>query len=195
MSLTHLESNLNLAVVSFLLQCAASRSFDALEQVGMNVETLGEFIELTGEDMVLLAQIKDPIFRIEVDEDVWNRAKTRILKDSSWLRNALIKARAPRTLITTWWPMQAKAYAALRKAFNVGGSGRTRNATEEQEQRVWAAWSELTRTKTTEELVPADFLALYKNSGVDLDISWLLVTRWAAERKLGRKHLRSAGTL
>jgi len=181
----NLEGSLNVAVVSFMLQCVASRSFDVLENIGVDYETLGEFIEFTTDDLVRLGQIDRPIFRIKVDKQALEQAKQLVNRESSSLRNAFIKARAPWAMVNLWWPMSRNDFAAYRKTFSVAGSGRTPKTTESMEHALWVIWKELTQRKTIQQLAPADFYTIHERSGIDFDTIWPIVNAWAEKGMYG----------
>lgn len=182
------ETGLNLAVVNFLLQCAATRSLDALSSMEIRAEALRDFIHMTGEDIARLAMVRDPLFRIEFDYDTWQRVKPGVLRQASEreLRNALIVAGAPRAMIERWWPMRHTEFAMLRRMLAATPIGRSRAPTEEEEHRLWQVWSEITDGRSLDTIRARDYLVLYQRSHIDLRVSWPVTNRWASEGHVGR---------
>ena len=177
------ETGLNLAVVNFVLQCAAIRSLDALSMIDLQPEVLRDFIEMTGEDIARLSMVKDPLFRIEINRDTWDRVKPSVLQVAAdrQLRNDLIVAGAPRAMIKRWWPMRHKEFALLRRMLRTHSVGRARAATEQEEHAVWHAWSEISAANNFSRVRPADYLELHQRTNIGLEVSWALTNRWASE--------------
>lgn len=183
------ETGLNLAVVNFLLQCAATRSLDALSALEIRADALRDFIHMTGEDIARLAMVRDPLFRIEFDHETWQRVKPGVLRHATEreLRNALIVAGAPRAMIERWWPMRHTEFAMLRRMLGATSIGRTRAATEAEELKLWEVWTEITAGRSFDAIRPCDYLELYQSTKIDLHVSWSVTNRWAAEGLLGQK--------
>lgn len=181
------ETGLNLAVVNFLLQCAATKSLDTVAGIAIGADALRDFIHMTGEDIARLAMVSDPLFRIEFDQATWQRVKPGVLRHSRErnLRNALILAGAPRAMIERWWPMRHTEFAMLRRMLGVASFGRSRAPTEDEEHRIWKAWSEITAGRSIASVRADDYLELYQRTNVDLHVSWAVTNRWASEGLLG----------
>lgn len=188
------ETGLNLAVVNFLLQCAATRSLDALSAMDIGAEALRDFIHMTGEDIARLSMVRDPLFRIEFDHETWQRIKPGVLRQATErdLRNELIVAGAPRAMIERWWPMRHTEFAMLRRVLGANSIGRTRAPTEDEEHTLWHAWSTITAGRPCETLRAQDYLELYKRTNIDLHVSWSVTNRWASEGYFG-PDVRTAG--
>ena len=177
------ETGLNLAVVNYLLQCAATRSLDTLSVMDIGADALGDLIYMTGEDIARLSMVRDPLFKIEFNHETWQRVKPGVLQHASerQLRNDLIVAGAPRAMIARWWPMRHTEFAVLRRMLGVTGIGRTRAPTEDEEHRLWLVWSKIAAGRSVDALRARDYLELYKRTRVNLHVSWLLTNRWASE--------------
>lgn len=177
------ETGLNLAVVNFLLQCAATKSLDVLSSMGLGPEQLRDIIEMTGEDMARLSMVKDPLFTIAINQENWERVRSGVLqvKTDRDLRNALIVAAAPRAMIERWWPMRHKEFAMLRRMLGATGVGRARAATEAEEHLIWEVWSKITTGRAVNTVRPGDYLELYERTDIGLNVSWSLTNRWANE--------------
>ena len=188
------ETGLNLAVVNFLLQCAATRSLDALSAMDIGADALRDFIHMTGEDIARLSMVRDPLFRIEFDHETWQRIKPGVLRQATErdLRNDLIVAGAPRAMIERWWPMRHTEFAMLRRMLGANSIGRTRAPTEDEEHTLWHVWSTITAGRSFETLRAQDYLELYKRTNIDLHVSWSVTNRWASEGHFGRD-VRTAG--
>jgi hypothetical protein len=186
MRYTNPEAGLNLAVVNFVLQCAAMKSLDALSMIDLQPEVLRDLIEMSGEDIARLSMVKDPLFKIEINRDTWDRVKPGVLQLAAerQLRNDLIIAGAPRAMIERWWPMRHKEFALLRRMLGAQSVGRTRAATEQEEHAVWHAWSDIGADNDLGKVRPADYLELYQRTSVSLQLSWALTNRWASEGRL-----------
>lgn len=183
MRYTNPEAGLNLAIVNFMLQCAAMKSLDTLTNIDLQPEELRDFVEMTGEDIARLSMVKDPLFTIAINRETWDRVRPAVLQLAAErrLRNDLIVAGAPRAMIERWWPMRHKEFALLRRMLGAVSVGRSRVATEEEEHTVWKAWSEIAAAKSLSKVRPADYLELYQRTEVGLQVSWALTNRWASE--------------
>lgn len=177
------ETALNLAVVNFLLQCAATRSLDTLSAMEIGAEELRDLIQMTGEDIARLSMVSDPLFKIEFNNETWQRIKPGVLRHASdrKLRNDLIAAGAPRAMIERWWPMRHVDYAHLRRVWGTAGTGRPRAATEEEEQLLWREWSAIAAGRSFETLGAHDYLELHKRTNIDLHVSWSVTNGWISE--------------
>ncbi len=187
------ETGLNLALVNFLLQCAATKSLDALSAMEIRADVLRDFVHMTGEDIARLAMVRDPLFRIEFDHETWQRVKPGVLRQATErdLRNALIVAGAPRAMIERWWPMRHTEFAMLRRMLGARSIGRTRAATEDEEHRLWEVWSEITAGRTLDAIRPRDYLELFKRTHIDLHVSWSVTNRWACEGHIARTTIKT----
>ena len=68
----------------------------------------------------------------------------------------------------------------MRRTLSVNPSvGRPPEPDEESSHRLWSAWSSRVEGETTGLLAPADYLELYRETGVSMRAIWNLTQRWA----------------
>ena len=183
MSYTNPKSTLNLAILHHIMQCAATRSVDAIAAMNISADELRDLTEMTGEDLVRFAMISDSLFEIEFISEVWQKCKPGMQAHAAnrKLRNDLIVAGAPRAMIERWWPMRHADFALLRRMFGVKALGRARAPTAEEEHRLWDAWKTIVADRTVDVLEARDYLNLFNRTKINLHVSWSLTNRWAAE--------------
>ena len=193
MRYTNLETNLNLAVVQFMLQCAATRSLDALAEMHVAAEDIREFTKMCGEDIARLSLISVPLFKIEFNREVWQQVRPGLLEhaEKRKLRDELVLRGAPRAMIERWWPMRHNEFAWLRRELGVEGTGRARQPTEAEEHQLWDVWSQITAGKPIEETCAEDYLTLHKRTKIELRVAWSATNRWANEGYMGSKTRRT----
>ena len=193
MRYTNPETNLNLAVVQFMLQCAATRSLDVLAEMQVAAEDIREFTKMRGEDIARLSLVNVPLFEIKFNREVWQRVRPGLLQHAEQreLRDELVCRGAPRAMIERWWPMRHNEFAWLRRELGIKGTGRARQLTEAEEHQLWEAWLQITAGKPIEETCAEDYLTLHKQTNIDLRGAWSATNRWANEGYLGPEKRRT----
>ncbi|MEM6485221.1 MAG: STY4526/YPO1902 family pathogenicity island replication protein [Pseudomonadota bacterium] len=192
------DSGLNLAVMNFVLQCAATQSIAAVRELGLETNEIRELMEMTGEDMARLSMCDDRLFTVKINKKAWERIRRNVFLTPSELRNTLIRLEAPRSMIERWWPMRHNEYAQLRSTvtgtdMSARYGGRPRKATTEEINKLWESWVKMTKQGERRVLLPHDYLEIHKATELPLNIIWSLTNDWAAERNYGQpKKLKKA---
>ena len=189
------ETLLNQSLVQYALHCSVTKSVKALAALGIEPEDLRDLLQMNGEDIARLSTVKESLFKIQFDQELWRRRRSEILVAGSdrQLCNALIAAGAPRSMIERWWPTRHADYAHLRRVWGIAGTGRPRKATEEEEQLLWQEWSAIVAGRSFETLGARDYLELHKRTDIDLDVIWSVTNGWISDGCVDSKS-RGVGT-
>jgi hypothetical protein len=189
------EALLNQSLVQYALHCSATKSVKTLAALGIEPEDLRDLLQMNGEDIARLSMVKESLFKIQFDQELWRRKRAEILVAGSdrQLCNALIAAGAPRSMIERWWPTRHADYAHLRRVWGIAGTGRPRRATEEEEQLLWQEWSAIAAGRPFETLGARDYLELHNRTNIDLNVSWSVTNGWISDGCIDSK-TRRVGT-
>lgn len=188
MSYMNPETLLNQSLIQYVLHCSATNSVKTLAALGLEPEDLRDLLRMKGEDLARLSAVKESLFKIEFDRELWRRKRSCILQAISdrELCNALVAAGAPRAMIERWWPVRHEDYAQLRRVWGGKSTGRPRKATEDEEHLLWREWSAIAAGRSFETLDARDYLELHKRTDIELSVSWSTTNRWLREGYVGR---------
>jgi len=114
-------------------------------------------------------------------------ANLRKRRETQELQKALLAADAGHEMMQALYGMSGREYAHLRRMMAVRSfTGRPREPSEEDIQRLWEFWKVLVKDREEAELAPEEYLRLHEDTGIPLRAIWSQTTRWAEYGHLAR---------
>ncbi len=173
----HLGSpSLNRLVLDYLIHRIVSGDIVTSDQLGIDSRMRRQLIDLRAADLGRLAGLRGCV-RVSVDVQALARMLDHLAQErrQQGAVEELVRRDAPNAMLLALFQLTSREVTVLRQALGLPGSpGRTRQATEEEELRIWSALRDL--RMDSEALRPEDWLALHDETGIPLRILWSAVT-------------------
>ena len=176
------EADLISALYLFASRCWAEGDLSALRNMGFGREEIEDLLSLNLSDLQRLCNMNGHPLRVELDADTFRLIVEHLRRERrrEEILCALILADAPLPMMQTLYGMTAKEYTGWRQVLSMpAGAGRPPDADEAASHRVWHAWTGMLGERDPQDLEPAEFLALYRDTEVPLRSLWNLVQHWS----------------
>lgn len=184
------ETDLFYAVISFASRCLVEGDLTALRGVGFEPDDIRDIEGMSIADLQALSAARRSAVSVKLDrtEWSWHLKWVRHLRTRERLAMTMIRADAPKAMMSALFGMSDGDYARKRDALGIRSyaeGGRPPAAGREAEQRIWDLWVRFARADSQRHLATDDlWLAVAAECGVSLRTAWNLVQRWAQDEAL-----------
>jgi len=174
------EAELVTAVMLYAVRCFAEGDLTALKEMNFGPKELGALREISMGDLFRARALTAHCLQVRLNRDIyWPMLDhLRRERESDALQRELVQADASLEMMQALFGTSAHEYTRLRRMLTVNPAfGRTPEPDELQEATLWAAWKKL-GAEPSSALKPADYLSLYRETGISIRIIWNLIERW-----------------
>ena len=140
-----MHGDLSFHVLRYALERVHEGDLSAALDLGFTIEEIRSMEGLTLKALAHLSRLSARFLRIEVDHQTYQAMLNRVSEaiESESLQDALLRAGAPRVLMSELFGWSALQCAQRRRVLAIVGTpGRPPLASEEEEARVWRLWSQ-----------------------------------------------------
>jgi hypothetical protein len=172
------EAKLVRAVIEYAVECLSQGDLDALEKLGFERSDMSDLRQLNLGNLCCIRAIRYHILSLQVD-----RARLRMVmqhverdRDEQKMIEYLFRHDAPLRILHRLYGLSSKDCVFYRALYDTPThSGRFREATEKEVQKVWVAVNRLGKHEPG-RWVAADWVAIHKETHVPLRIIWQIVS-------------------
>jgi len=176
------EADLVAAVLMYAIRCLAEGDQAALRNMRFGPSEIEALREMSLADLYRIESLRAHCLEIGLNRQVyWPMiAHLREQRESEETLRTLIAADAPHEMVQVLYGLNARDYTRLRRILSVAPSvGRPTEPDEASSHRLWGAWSSRADGEETGLLIPDEYLALQRETGVPMRAIWNLTQRWA----------------
>ena len=176
------EADLVMAVMLYAVRCFAEGDLNALKEMNFGPKELGALREISMGDLFRAGELTTHCLQVRLDRAVyWPMLDhLRRERETEEIQRELVQTDAPLEMMQALFGTSAHEYTRLRRLLTVNPTfGRTPEADEVQSATLWEAWQAL-GPEVSINMMPTDYLALYRTTGISPRIIWNLVQRWSA---------------
>jgi hypothetical protein len=172
---THAE--LVFHTLRYVTETLAEGDIHSVLDLGLRLDQIARLERLTLGDLHHLSEVRTHFMDIAVDPDCLDRVLEHMERNKrrEALQDALIQQRAPLAMMRAFFGVTNAEYAARRKLLGLAGTGigRPPAPSEDDEQRVWAAWQ-----AHANDPIEQRYLHVGQNTGIPLSTVWALLRSW-----------------
>lgn len=176
------EAELTSAVMFYAIRCLAEGDQSALRNMNFGPREVEALRDMSFGDLCHIETLRAHCLRIALNREVyWPMvAHLKLRRESEDLQKMLIVADAPLEMMQTLFGMSGREYARLRRMLVVETvTGRPPEPSEEETEKLWAAWKARVDGLRDGLLPPATYLEIHEESGLPLRLIWGQTRRWA----------------
>ena len=169
------------ALVVYTMRCIEDGETERLVRMGFGPAEVEELAALRFGDIQRMERLESHCLDIKVDRGAFADMIRRIRTDgrSTEREHALIRVDAPLEMMRRLFGTSGREYTRLRQLYEVASTGRPREATEEEEGRLWKVLARRVGTADDGVLPPAEYVAISEECGIPLRTVWREWKRWA----------------
>lgn len=174
------EAELVTAVMLYAVRCFAEGDLTALKEMNFGPKELGALREISMGDLFRARALTAHCLQVKLNRDIyWPMLDhLRREREADEAQRELVQADAPLEMLQALFGTGAHEYTRLRRMLTVNPTfGRTPEPDESQEATLWAAWKKL-GADSSAVLKSANYLSLYRETGISIRIIWNLIERW-----------------
>ena len=165
------EAELTSAVMMYALRCLQEGDQSALREMNFGPAEVQALQDLNMGDLCQLESLRAHCLQVALNRDVYwpMMAQLKQRRESEELQHQLIAADASLDMMRTFFGMSGREYARLRKTLLV---------TDEEIERLWAAWRERDDQVRDGLLPPEEYLRIHEETGVAIRAIWRQTRTW-----------------
>lgn len=175
------ESDLVTGVLLYAMRCLAEGDLAALRTMRFGPREIEALRALNLADLYRVGSLQAHCLHITLDREVFWPMLANLCsrRQSEELQRDLIQADAPLEMMRSLFGVSAREYTRLRRVLAVAPAvGRPPEPDEETSHRLWRALATRLESIRSDELDPAEYLALHQESGASMRAVWNHVQRW-----------------
>lgn len=165
--------------------------YKALANMGLDETQAERLLDIHATDLNNLSTVLSQCVTIRIDGECFNNALDYLAQQRQQrsVVVALIKAEAPFALVRDLYGVDSMEYSGLRRCYTKNSkTGRPKNLSEDEEQRLWTAWIAIINEQGNQSLLGEDYLAIYKRSGqIPLKHAWPVLNRFRSDADLQQR--------
>ncbi len=169
------DNDLNSAILRYICQCHASGDYRALQQLGIEADTLDLIKSMTVHEAIYTSGMRASFVKnLRIDNTILANRLQHARREAMQQQqiNELVIHGAPIKLIQELTGMSAKEFAARRRLGGVGHRGRTEIPSEEVEDIITEAWKALDMRS---DLSPNDWIELSRTTNQPIRIIYKVI--------------------
>lgn len=162
------------ALVLYTMRCIEEGETDRLVRMGFGAAEIEELAALRLGDIQRMARLESHGLDIRVDRLAFANMIRRIRTDGNaqeW-EHRLIRADAPLDMMRSLFGTGSREYTRLRELYDVSSTGRPREATEDEEARLWPVLARRLPASRDGVLPPVEYIAISEELGIPLRTVW-----------------------
>ena len=170
------------ALVIYAMRCIKDGETDTLTAMGFGPSEVADLAALRFGDLQRIERLKTHCLEIKVDRQAFAEMIGRVRSDSlsiEW-EHELIRADAPLDMMRRLFGTNSRAYARLRRLYDVSSAGRPREPSEDDAAILWRLWAGRVRDAPHGVLRPFDYLAISRQCSLPLRTVWRVSQRFAS---------------
>ncbi len=175
MKTTHAE--LVFQTLRYVCETLADGDIQAVLDLGLRMDQIARLARFSLNDLRHLSDVPTHFMDVSVNAECLDRviAHMERSREREALHDELIRNGAPYPMLFSFTGMTNREFAARRRLLGMSGSGRGRPPTpsEDDEQRVWAAWQ-----ASAQKPLEARYLHVSETTGVPLNLVWSMTDSW-----------------
>ena len=175
------ESDLITAILMYAIRCLAEGDQVALRNMNFGPREIEALREMNLADLYRVESLRAHCLEIGLNRDVyWPMIEhLRRQRESEELQQVLIAADAPLEMMQTLFGLGSREYTRLRRMLTVDPSvGRPAEPDEESTQKLWNAWVQRAGHDEDGPLLPNEYHAIHRETGISMRAIWNLTQRW-----------------
>lgn len=175
------EAELTSAVMRFAIRCLQEGDKASLREMNFGPAEVEALREMTMGDLCQLESLRSHCLSVALDRQVYwpmiSQLKRR--RESEELQHALVAADAPLDMMQTFFGMGGREYSRLRQTLMVQMTvGRPTEPSEDEIEKLWAAWQERENKVVDTLLPPEEYLNICDETGVSVRTIWRQAQTW-----------------
>lgn len=175
------EAELTSAVMMYALRCLQEGDQSALREMNFGPAEVQALQDMSMGDLCQLETLRAHCLQVALNREVYwpMMAQLKRRRESEELQHALITADASLEMMQTFFGMSGREYARLRKTLLASiTTGRPNEPSEEEVERLWAAWREREDQVQDGLLPPEEYLRIHEQTGVAVRAIWRQTRTW-----------------
>ena len=175
------EAELTSAVMMYALRCLQEGDQTALREMNFGPAEVQALQEMNMGDLCQLETLRAHCLDVALNREVYwpMMAQLKRKRESEDLQHALIAADASLEMMQTFFGMSGREYARLRKTLLIEiSTGRPSEPSEEEVERLWAAWRDREELVKDGLLPPEEYLGIAEETGVAIRAIWRQTRTW-----------------
>ena len=162
------------ALVVYAMRCIEEGETERLVRMGIGAAEVEQLAALRFGDIQRMARLESHCLDIKVDRRAFADMIRRIRADGhaeEW-EHRLIRADAPLDMMRSLYGTGSREYTRLRQLYEVSSTGRPREATADEETRLWPVLARAIEAAEDVVLPPLEYIAISEELGVPLRTVW-----------------------
>ncbi len=175
------EFDLITAVLMYAIRCLAEGDQSALRNMNFGPREIEALREMNLADLYRIESLRGHCLEISLNRDVYWPMIEHLhrQRESEELQQRLIAADAPLEMMQTLFGIGSREYTRLRRMLTVDPSvGRPAEPDEASTHKLWNAWIGRAGGEEEGPLLPNEYLAIQRETGVSMRAIWNSTQRW-----------------
>ena len=162
------------ALVVYTMRCIEEGETERLARMGIGPAEVEELTALRFGDIQRMARLESHCLEIKVDRRAFADMIRRIRLDGhaqEW-EHRLIREDAPLDMMRSLYGTGSREYTRLRQLYDVSSTGRPREATADEETRLWPVLTRRMDAAPDRVLPPLEYIAISEELGIPVRTVW-----------------------
>ena len=177
------DSQLAYHVMLYAIQALSEGDFAAIDDLGFTSDEIQQLSQLPVKALKHLSQLSGHFLIVKTDHECFAKMMKHLHHELECdaLQDKLIRHEAPISMMNSLFGMSSAEYIQRQKVLGIPrcGAGRPPQLEEDEEHRVWRAWSAIDVNQPDTQR----YLQVARETGLPLRALWSLIQSWEANRR------------